>query len=81
MASALFNHIYGLSPREFKELELDEYFGLLYNIPMVVNLRLLEAAAGIGLLFAPEKVTELSAQLGTEIPTARSVPGLRDILG
>lgn len=48
---------------------------------MVSSLRILEIAAGIGLLFAPEKAEELAEELGKKIPEASGVKGLRTILG
>ncbi len=54
---------------------------MLYNIPTVESLRILEIAAGLALLFAPEKVEVLREQLGERIPSVHEVSGLGAILG
>jgi len=54
---------------------------LVYNIPLIQSLRILEAAAGFALLLAPEKANKLLEPLGIKIPTAREMHGLRNFLG
>ena len=48
---------------------------------MIQSLRILETAAGLALLFAPEKASEFLEPLGVKIPTTLEAQGLRGILG
>lgn len=48
---------------------------------MIQSLRILEIAAGVALLFAPEKVEKLREQLGERIPSVHEVSGLGSVLG
>jgi len=57
------------------------YYGLVTNIPVIQSLRVLEIAAGIALLQAPDKISELLEPLGIKIPSVREVHGLRQTLG
>ncbi len=43
-----------------------EYFGLLANIPVIQSLRVLEGAASLALLFAPDKIREYLKEIGVE---------------
>ncbi len=43
-----------------------EYFGLLANIPVIQSLRVLEGAAALALLFAPDKVKAYLKEVGVE---------------
>lgn len=47
---------------------------------MIQSLRVLEAAAGLALLFAQDKIEEFLEPLGIEIPNVREARGLRDAL-
>ncbi len=43
-----------------------EYFGLLSNIPVIQSLRVLEGAAALALLFAPDKIKGYLKEIGIE---------------
>lgn len=48
---------------------------------MMQSLRILETAAGLALLFTPEKAREYFETLGIKVPTARELAGLRNLIG
>lgn len=47
---------------------------------MIQSLRILETAAGLALLLAPDKAKEYLESLGVKVPTVRGTPGMKDLL-
>lgn len=64
---ALFTHYYHLKPNECKELPIMARIGLQSNIKNIHALNILEQAAAIALVVAPQKVATYLKELGLDI--------------
>ena len=64
-------------------MKSEEYLGLLYNIPLILSLRIIEIVGGLAFAQDPEKLQGLFKPLGFQESAinVRQAKNLRQVLG